>query len=273
MSVLRSLILLLVLANLAVLAVFSWFVDQPAARPAYDGPGITLLRETEPAAPGARGAAPVRQTQPAAVPESTRPGDNGPADTESVDNAPAGSDAVGSAAADEMTSPPAASVVFTGQPGTAQCISIGPFALPADADTAMEALTAAGFAPTQSTRETEIWDGYWVFIEQLENQAAAREIAADLAENGIGDTQVIASSERGTLLSIGVFSDISRAGTQAERVNRVGYEATIADSMRSTQTHWLDVVLTSEETIALELLQEPGRISRLQQLACDQEGD
>jgi SPOR domain len=293
MTVLRSLFLLLLLANLGVLAVFSWIVDEPAARPAYDGPSITLLREVDPASLGASPASlpsveRERIAEPASAGESGSTESPANAGSRDAGNGAAGSSGAGSGAAANggtetgeadgpgagggATEPPA-SVVLTGQPGGDLCISIGPFALPTEADTAREALNAAGFEPVATTRETEVWDGYWVFIEALENQAAAREIAADLAANGIADTQVIASSDRGTLLSIGVFSDISRAGAQAERVNRVGYEATIADSLRSTQTHWLDVVLTSEESIALDLLREPGRISRLEQRACDTGGD
>lgn len=272
MTILRSLFLLLLLANLGVLAVFSWIVDEPAARPVYDGPSITLLREVDPASLDAPAASPPA-LEPERLPESSSGGAES-AESESTERT--GSTervAAGAPAADLAVAEPDESVVLTGQPGGDQCISIGPFALPTEADTALEALTAAGFDPVPTTRETQVWDGYWVFIEEIEDQAAARDIAADLAANGITDTQVIASSDRGTLLSIGVFSDISRAGTQAERVNRVGYEATIADSLRSTQTHWLDVVLTSEESIALDLLQEPGRISRLEQRACGAAGD
>jgi hypothetical protein len=268
--VLRSLFLLLVLLNLGLLATFAWFVDEPASRPAYDGPGITLLRELDPATMRRAGApaALARRTGAVAAEAEAAEGAD-PADA----NAPEGfpddfsaelpedfPDDAGVAAADFALAAPG--------PAAAGCISIGPFSLPTQADAAAEALTAEGFAPRRTTRETEVWDGYWVFIETIGDQAEARAIAADLAENGIGDTQVIASSERGTLLSIGVFSDIARAATQADRVDDAGYSATIADSMRTTQTHWLDVELTSEDSIGLDTLAEPGRISRLEQRAC-----
>jgi hypothetical protein len=257
---LRSLFLLLVLLNLGVLATFSWFVKAPEPRPDYEGPGITLLREVDPASLGAPdalvdgSAEPVPVSEPAAVGDSEQAG---------------GGEVNADANADDGEVPAVAeTLVPAAQPGPDRCISIGPFTTDGEVDTAMQALKDAGFAPTLSTREAEVWDGYWVFIDRLEDQAAARQVAAELAENGISDTQVIPGSDRGTLLSIGVFSDIRRAGTQADRVRQIGYDATIANSMKTSSTQWLDVVLTSEESIALDLLQEPGRISRLQQVAC-----
>ena len=79
---------------------------------------------------------------------------------------------------------------------------------------------------------------------------------------------MIPNSDSGTLLSLGVFSEIARAASQAARVDELGYEATIADSMQTTETQWLDVTLTSEQSIVLELLQAPGTISRLEQRPC-----
>jgi hypothetical protein len=137
----------------------------------------------------------------------------------------------------------------------------------------MDTLVDAGFEPSRATREKEVWDGYWVYIEQIGDIATARSVQADLADNGIEDTQIV-STDSGNLLSLGVFSEITRAGSQAERVNQVGYEATIADNLTTTETLWLDVTLTSEQSLALDMLQAPGRISRLEFQSCfvDEDG-
>lgn len=270
MNILRSLFLLLVLLNLGVLAIFSWFVKEPEPRPDYEGPGITLLREVDPASLGSPDelvdgtAEPVTVSEPATVGDSEQAAD----DSEQAADGEGIADADTDAGAGDGEVPAIADKLVPAEPGPDRCISIGPFTADGEVATAMQALTGAGFTPTRSTREAEVWDGYWVFIDRLEDQAAARQVAAELAENGVTDTQVIPGTDRGTLLSIGVFSDIRRAGTQADRVRQIGYDATIANSMKTSSTRWLDVVLTSEESIALDLLQEPGRISRLQQVAC-----
>lgn len=229
----RNLFLLLLLANLGVLAVFNWIVDRPDVRPPYSGPTITLLREQRDA------------TGPAAVTENT----------------PA-------AAIGQLPLEANGSVSARSQPSTVgSCISIGPFA-ESGAEAAMATLRDAGFEPRRALREAEVWDGYWVYIEGIENMDAARRIQAELADNGIDDTLIIASADSGVLISLGVFREIARAGNQAERVNQIGYDATISDNLTTTEANWLDVTLTGEESIALELLQAPGTISRLEQVAC-----
>ena len=246
----RNLFLLLVLLNLGALAFFSWVIGEPEPSPAYDGAGIMLLRELDADAPIMRSNSRATQAEVSDVVEEG---------SVAVDETPVEqlSNSIDDDTVDEAT-----------EPQLSRCISIGPFAEPPEADAAMATLAEAGFDPSRSMREVEVWDGYWVYIEQIEDMAAARSIQADLAENGLEDTQIISALGRGNLLSLGVFSEITRAASQAERVNRIGYEATIADNMTTTETHWLNVMLSSEQSIAPESLQGPGRISRLELLSC-----
>jgi hypothetical protein len=274
---LRNLFLLLVLLNLGAWAFFNWVIGEPEPTPMYDGAGITLLRELDPDAPLSRspgadvspGGGAVSAELSAAV-----------ADVESllVDE-PLAEDAAALAElnSNEVVVSEELPPIGDDDPTLAQvdrCISIGPFSDVPGADAAMAVLAEAGFAPTRSIREVEVWDGYWVYIAQIDGVTAARAIQADLAENGLDDTQVISGTERGTLLSLGVFSEITRAGAQAERVNRIGYEATISDNLATRETQWLDVMLNDAQSIELESLQAPGQISRLELLPCvDAEGN
>lgn len=235
----RNVVLLLLLANFGVWAVFSWVIQEPAAQPPYDGPGITLLREL----PRAQ----------ASDSEARFPAGSAQLANEF------GVNADGSAIDAEQT---AASSL------DGRCISIGPFLGQDEADAAMATLLDAGFEPGRTIREAEVWDGYWVYIDQLESTEAAREVEADLANNGLEDSYILPDSDSGILISLGVFSETTRAMNLAERVRDMGYEATIADSLTTRETHWLDIMLTNEESVALELLQAPGTISRLEQLAC-----
>lgn len=240
----RNVFLLLVLANLGVLAWTSWFDAAPQPGPLYDGPRITLLRELDPASLDARAAA-------------AAAGGPGPS--------AAGGDAAPPPAAGQET----AAAAVAAEPVADRCIAIGPFEAMADADAAASTLREAGFEPTLATEEREVRDGFWVFIEQIESLERAREIDAALAEAGLEDAYPITGSDRGVLISLGVFSDLARAATQADRVGRLGYEATIAESTRPEQTHWLDLRLSGEESRALDLVQEPGRISRFEERECE----
>lgn len=277
MTALRNVFLLLLLANLGALAVFNWVIERPEPSPEYDGPGLTLLRELDPNTPIARpntgqleleSAAPVEgdleqdsfSAEDSASPDVATDEDLEAA--EEIESAPAPAPAEEVADTDEL---PQAAVEFS------RCISIGPFADEADSAQANNTLIEAGFEPSSTIRENEVWDGYWVYIGQIEDLASARAIQAELAQRGLEDTQVISSAESGNLLSLGVFSEITRAGSQSERATELGYEATIADNMTTRETYWLDIELTSEQSVALEMLQAPGQISRLETLDCASE--
>jgi hypothetical protein len=250
----RNVVLLLLLANFGVWAVFSWVIQEPPVRPTYDGPGITLLRELP------RDGTPSSETGIPAEPR--QPANQIPLDSGS----PEGNAEFPGATDDEPLIGLDEQIAALSRPGP--CISIGPFREPAEADVAMATLADAGFEPRRTIREAEVWEGYWVFIGQLGSAEAAREIEADLADNGIDDSYILPSSDSGILISLGVFSETTRAMNIAERAREIGYEPTIADSMTTQETYWLDIMLTDQQSVALELLQAPGRISRLEQMAC-----
>jgi hypothetical protein len=269
----RHLVLVLVLANLGVLAVFAWFVDEPVPSPEYDGPGITLLRELDPNTPIARSVAAVPQAAAPSVeadsPNAAEPeapvDDNRSANESANESAPPAETTSAELAAEAAIA--AEQVEITGTE-LGRCVSIGPFPTEAAAESAFDTLVEAGFEPERAVREVEVWDGYWVYIGQVGDLAAARLVQAELAGDGLDDTQIVSTAGNGNLLSLGVFSEITRAGAQAERVNRIGYEATIADNLTTADTEWLNVTLTSEQSLALDMLQAPGQISRLELLDC-----
>jgi hypothetical protein len=248
---LRNWVLILALANLGVLAVFAWVVEEPVPSTEYTGPGITLLRELDRETPIARSA-------PAGPPAAADF-----ADDDALTPAESASSPGGDAAVTELSPP------VDGDTDTERCVSIGPFPEITAADSAFETLVDAGFEPARRFRQDDVWDGYWVYIRQIGDLASARAFQAELAENGIEDTQVVSTSDNGNLLSLGVFSEITRAGSLAERVNQIGYEATIADNLSSVDTQWLDVTVTGEQSLALDLLQAPGQISRLELRECE----
>ena len=151
----------------------------------------------------------------------------------------------------------------------ARCVAIGPFTEADQAETARLTLVEAGFNPALSVSEDQVWDGYWVYVDRLASREAAANALAELAENGLSDAYIIPNSESGILISLGVYSDLSRAGALAERVGDLGFDATITERMRTAETRWLELELSDAESQALEFLQEPGRIRRLEQRGCE----
>lgn len=148
------------------------------------------------------------------------------------------------------------------------CVSVGPFRELSQAATAGATLREQGLEPIQRAGEGDIWVGYWVYIEQIPSVARANEILALLRDNGIADSYVIPSSDSGTLISLGVFTEITRAGRRREEVRALGHDATISDRTRRATVYWIDVMLPLGDTLDFEQLQPAGRIIRLEQRPC-----
>jgi hypothetical protein len=261
----------LILINLLVWAGLSWYVPerQPVSR--FDGRGLTLVSEVEAAADTG-----LRLTDRPAVPAETEASEDEAADgetagaPESDEGAPeAAADADDSAASSEAPDAGAALAANeTGAPPAGRCVAIGPFAQPDDAANAAAALAAAGMSARERRAEQEIWEGYWVYIEQIESTQAANAMLASLTANGIADAYVISRSDSGVLISLGVYSEITRAGTRAAQVGRLGHEATISERTRMAEVRWLELVPPDSDSIDLDALRPPGRISRLELTSC-----
>ncbi len=268
----RNLFFTLILANLAFAAWHAWFT--PQARPPRvadtDVPSITLASEREPG----RG---VTSPEPR-VGKTDEPAAAAPqSGTTSGETAPASVGAASEAATADTAPPPPATEPPAPSRGTAaessadtkSCVSVGPFRELSQAATAAANLRGAGFEPIQHAGEGDVWVGYWVYIEQIPTQAEANEILSVLRKNGVTDSYVIPNSDSGNLVSLGVFTEIARAGNRRAEVRKLGYEATISDRTRRATVYWVDVMLGDGQTLDFDLLQPPGRIVRLEQRPCE----
>jgi cell division septation protein DedD len=228
-------------------------------------PSITLLSElpadlrTAPAEPS--GAATLADA--AVVPEASREQPDGSTDpADAADNAAA---AV-TAGVDPAVQTTAAVPSISTAAGAALCSSVGPFRDLSQAATAAANLRAAGYQPTQRVAEGDIWIGYWVYIEAIPTEREANEILATMRAEGITDSYVIANSDSGNLVSLGVFSEISGVSRRREQVRALGHEPTVVDRTRRATVYWVDVLLGAGQTLDFDTLQTPGRIIRQKSL-------
>ncbi|MGD8339164.1 MAG: hypothetical protein PVH89_00190 [Gammaproteobacteria bacterium] len=256
----RNLFLVLVLVNLVVLAYFQWVIERPEGRPPYRGPGITLLREIDRDMLNDVLVALRSGTSPAAG-GATIPDSGGEFEVDVTDFERERAETQGDA-------------IDAGEEQSADlaCASIGPYLEAAEADEAIATLVASGFEPARRLRAAQVWQGYQVYIDQAQSETAARDIAATLRDSGVDATPVFAGSNSRTLVSVGIFPDMESATAEAERVGELGYEAKTVDSMAMAETYWLDVTLSGDQSVSMDLLREPGTISRLEQLPCTADG-
>ena len=117
--------------------------------------------------------------------------------------------------------------------------------------------------------EGDIWVGYWVHLPGLPSRDTADEILSNLRENGVSDSYIVPGGDEDHIISLGVFSEISRAGRRREAVRSLGYEPTVVDRNRRGTVYWVDVTLAAEQALDFEALQTPGRIIRMEAQACE----
>lgn len=169
--------------------------------------------------------------------------------------------------AEPEPAPPPVPVVETVD--TQGCISVGPFEELAQASAAQAALRDTGLTPSQRVVDGSVWVGYWVHLPGIATRDEAGEILGQLHANGISDSYIVPGGEDSQTISLGVFSEISRAGSIREQVRELGYDPTVADRSRSATLYWIDVLADGETEIDLDALQPPGRINRLEQRLCE----
>ena len=269
----RNLFFMLVLANLAFAAWYSWF-SGGAGTAGDSGEAPTIMLASEfPVAEEDLAAPPVVEAELellVAVPAAAQGAGDAPLDEAGTELQEPSDDtaAAASPAEDAVTAtPPGETEAAAGEVERA-CVSIGPFRELSQAASAAANLRGTGLDPVQRAGEGDIWVGYWVYLAALPSAAEAETILARLKENGIAEAYVIPSSDSGTLISLGVFTEVARAGNRLSAARKLGYEATISDRTRRGTVYWVDVLLAPGQTLDFDALQPPGRIVRLEQRPC-----
>jgi len=123
-----------------------------------------------------------------------------------------------------------------------RCRTIGPFAEPAAAAAASDALRAHGLGARDRDVDTTVADGYWVYIGQL-TAAAQRTVLARLNAAGIHDAASMTQPEQSDRVSVGFFSDQTHAVRRAEQVRQLGFKPVLDLHQRTVSVRWLDVEL------------------------------
>lgn len=248
----RALFLLLVLANLGFLG-WSRLVDAPRRASSMlpvselpaDVPRLILAREAP--RPPAHEARP--PAQPDAMSEDAVSGETADAQGEAGE---------------------AAGTVAASQDLPTGCVSVGPFRTLPEAVQASAALRSQGMAPHERVEAGEIWIGHWVSLRGFGSREEANEVLRGLKQQGISDAYVLPGSDPPNVISLGVFSDFSRAERRREQIRALGFEPELADRRQAGAVYWVDVDMAEPGQVIdpASLVAEPGRIVRLELRAC-----
>jgi len=142
------------------------------------------------------------------------------------------------------------------------CVSAGPYLDRGEAERAAARLGALGFTVGLRDGQEEVRVGQWVRIEGLATPEDAANVQAALQAAGLTEAFVVTDEQAGTVVSLGVHSDASRADATVAAARRAGFEPKVVDALRSSDVVWLDVNRQASGGLpAPEQLQpaEPGR--------------
>jgi len=238
-TVLKSLVLCLVLANVGYFLWVRGMTKSPDAEVAATAPATLKL------ASEAAGRA--------------RTAENGGSD--------GGSGANGVAGGEGTAHDDAAAGLLT---NVKRCISVGPFRDVAEAARAASTLRSGGYDPRQRVAEGDVWAGVWVYVPAPATRAASDQVLAQLKAGGIEDALEMPGPNDGSVISLGLFSEPKRAQARVAQAQSLGFNPGIADRKRTGNVYWVDIDLKPTDSVLKpsDLQGEAGRIVRLEVKGC-----
>ena len=218
--VLRLLFVLLIALNIAVGA-WLWLGQDDAHGRSASDPGVPTLhllseRPSPPASAARAASAPVPQTAASATaaPVATASSAKGEPDT-----------------------------LALSRPNSYTCISIGPFATPADMHSARGALAALAARMRSRQEQTTQTRGWWVYLPASPSRDQALAQARRLSAANIGDYFVVGSGGQPNTISLGLFKDPANARKRRDEVAAAGFPAQMTERTETVPEYWLDLAV------------------------------
>jgi hypothetical protein len=150
--------------------------------------------------------------------------------------------------------------------GGGSCVTVGPFATNELAARARQTLNDSGYPSLPREEESRVFEGYWVYLESPPTESGERRLLDRLKKGGIADAAAV--GELGSRrVSLGVFSDETRAATQSEKVAKLGLLPQIEAREKPGTAIWLDLTLKSDSP-PLEGQKFPAGDTELEFRAC-----
>ena len=113
-------------------------------------------------------------------------------------------------------------------------------------------------------------DGYWVYVGGLKSQADADHALVTLEHGGIKDALMMPETpDAGRRLSLGLYSERSRAERRAQSVRQTGLKAEVGERKIPGTLYWVDLApLPGMSTIPIQDLFAEGVNSRISVQPC-----
>ena len=127
-----------------------------------------------------------------------------------------------------------------------RCVTVGPFATNELAARARQTLNDSGYSSLPREVATRAFDGYWVYLESPPSESGERRLLDRLKNGGIAEAQPMGDLGATRRISLGIFSDETRAAVQSEKVAKLGLLPQIEAREKPGTAIWLDLTLKSD---------------------------
>ncbi|MGB5346928.1 MAG: SPOR domain-containing protein [Woeseia sp.] len=138
-----------------------------------------------------------------------------------------------------VTSRPTELEVQTGR----SCVSIGPFREQEEAQGALADFEEAGLRGALRTTEGEVFVGHWVQIRGIPDRATANSMLTSLKQIGMNEAYIVQTEDEGIKISLGLFSDLSRAERTELQAKSIELPAEISPRTREQVVAYVDLGL------------------------------
>ncbi len=123
------------------------------------------------------------------------------------------------------------------------CVTIGPFKVDTDADSAVLAYASEGMKTAIRRTRAQIFVGHWVQIRTVENDAQADEMLEKLLAGGLTDAYLVRTEDEGLKISLGLFGDLERAEKIELEARSLDLPADITPRTADREVYFVDIGL------------------------------
>jgi hypothetical protein len=126
------------------------------------------------------------------------------------------------------------------------CLSIGPFATPAELRAAMAALTPhVARIQFREVAATQL-RGYRVYLPASGSREAALGTARELAARGMRDYYVVTAGAQENTVSLGMFRDLANAEKRRDEIAALGFQAVLEPRTEDAAQWWIDLAAEAD---------------------------
>lgn len=123
------------------------------------------------------------------------------------------------------------------------CVTLGPFKVVGDADTAVLQYGNEGMKVVRRQSKAQVFIGHSVQVENVASRIAGREMIGKLAEQGLSDAFIVGNDDIGYAIALGIFGQIENAEKVELQARAAGFEVEIAPMMRDADVYFVDIGL------------------------------